>query len=176
MTFDKSTPAALPIARGLLRFLIVVNLAMVPLILALLFVLPNREWIMSALKLDPSLEADRVVFGLRAIAVIGLITIPLNHGILTRLLAIVDTVRVGDPFVATNALRLRAIAWTMLVLQCLGIVITAIARTVSTPAHPVNLNAAGFSLSGWLAVLLTFLLARVFTEGTRMREEIEGTV
>ena len=171
-----SSPAALPIARALLWFLIVLNLAMVGLILALLFVLPNREWIMSALKLDPSLEADRVVFGLRSIAIIGLVMIPLNHGILTRLLAMVDTVRAGNPFVATNALRLRAIAWTMLALQCLGIIITAIARTVSTPEHPVNLNAAGFSPAGWLAVLLTFLLARVFAEGTHMREELEGTV
>jgi len=35
---------------------------------------------------------------------------------------------------------------------------------------------AGFSINGWLAVLLTFLLARVFAEGTVMREDLEGTV
>lgn len=35
---------------------------------------------------------------------------------------------------------------------------------------------AGFSINGWLAVLLTFLLARVFAEGTHMREDLEGTV
>jgi len=35
---------------------------------------------------------------------------------------------------------------------------------------------AGFSINGWLAVLLTFLLARVFAEGTLMREDLEGTV
>ena len=29
---------------------------------------------------------------------------------------------------------------------------------------------------GWLAVLLTFLLARVFAEGTLMRDDLEGTV
>ena len=51
----------------------------------------------------------------------------------------------------------------------------AIARTLSTPAHPVDLD-AGFSITGWLAVLLTFLLARVFGEGTLMREDLEGTV
>jgi hypothetical protein len=175
MTFNKPASSALPLARALLRVLIVINLAMVPVILTLLFLIPNREWIVSALELDPSLEADRIVFGLRAIASIGLVTVPLNHGILRRLLAMVDTVRAGDPFVATNALRLRTIAWAMLVLQCLGIVIGSIAKTVSTPAHPVNID-AGFSLTGWLAVLLTFLLARVFAEGTHMRDEIEGTV
>ena len=175
-TSATSVTSVLPLARGLLRFLIVLNWAMAAVILALLFVMPNREWIMSALKLDPSLEADRVVFGLRAIAVIGLVIVPLNHGILSRLLAMVDTVREGDPFVAMNAVRLRAIAWSMVALQCLGIVITVIARTVSTPAHPVNLNAAGLSPAGWLAVLLTFLLARVFAEGAQMRDELEGTV
>jgi hypothetical protein len=92
-----------------------------------------------------------------------------------RLLAIVQTVRAGDPFVAANANRLQAIAWALLALQLLGLVIDAIARTVSTPAHPLDLD-AGFSINGWLAVLLTFLLARMFAEGTLMRDDLEGTV
>jgi hypothetical protein len=87
----------------------------------------------------------------------------------------VETVRAGDPFVAANASRLQAIAWALLALQLLSLVIGAIGNSVSTPAHPVNLD-AGFSISGWLAVLLTFLLARVFAEGTLMREDLEGTV
>jgi hypothetical protein len=87
----------------------------------------------------------------------------------------VETVRAGDPFVAENASRLQAIAWALLTLQLLSLVIGAIARAVSTPAHPLELD-AGFSVTGWLAVLLTFLLARVFAEGTLMREDLEGTV
>ena len=167
--------AALPITYVVLRILIVVNWLMVPVILALLFVIPNEQWIMSALDLSPSLEAERVVMGLRAIAALGLVTIPLNYAILKRLLAIVETVRAGDPFVAANASRLQTIAWSLLALQLLSIVIDAIAKTLSTPAHPVDLD-AGFSINGWLAVLFTFLLARVFAEGTLMREDVEGTV
>ena len=167
--------AALPITFVLLRILIVVNWLMVPVILALLFVIPNEQWIMSALDLSPSLEAERVVMGLRAIAVLGLVTIPLNYAILKRLLAIVVTVRAGDPFVAANASRLQVIAWSLLALQLLSLVIEAIAKGISTPAHPVDID-AGFSINGWLAVLLTFLLARVFAEGTNMREDVEGTV
>jgi hypothetical protein len=170
-----STSAALPIAHVALRILIVVNWLGGAAILALLVVLPNEQWIMSAFELSPSLDAERLVMGLRAVAVLGLVTIPLNHGILKRLLAIVRTVRTGDPFVATNAQRLRAIAWSLLALQLLSIVIGAIGKTMSTPAHPVNLD-AGFSINGWLAVLLTFLLARVFAEGTTMRDDLEGTV
>jgi hypothetical protein len=33
-----------------------------------------------------------------------------------------------------------------------------------------------FQVGGWLAVLLLFVLAQVFLEGTRMREDLEGTV
>jgi hypothetical protein len=173
----KSAPssAALPIAHAVLRILIVVNWLSAVLILALLFVVPNEEWIIKALKLSPSLEADRVIFGLQSIAAIGLLLIPLNNASLKRLLAIVETVRAGDPFVAANAHRLQVIAWVLLTMQLLSIVIGAIAKSISTPAHPVNLD-AGFSISGWLAVLLTFLLARVFAEGTLMRDDLEGTI
>jgi hypothetical protein len=31
-------------------------------------------------------------------------------------------------------------------------------------------------VTGWLAVLLLFVLARVFDYGTRMRDDLEGTV
>ena len=157
------------------RILVVVNSLMVAVILALLVVLPNEQWIMSAFKLSPSPEAERLVMGLRAIAVLGLAAIPLHYSVLKRLLTIVETVRAGDPFVAANASRLQTIAWALLVLQLLSIVIGAIAKAVSTPAHAVKLD-AGFSINGWLAVLLTFLLARVFAEGTLMREDLEGTV
>jgi hypothetical protein len=170
-----SSSTALPIAHVLLRILMVLNWLMAAVILALLVALPNKQWIMSAFKLVPSPDADRVVMGLRAVAVLGLAVIPLNYGILKRLLAMVETVRAGDPFVASNAERLRQIAWALLALQLLSIVIGAIGKAVSTPAHPVHLD-AGFSINGWLAVLLTFLLARVFAEGTLMREDLEGTV
>jgi hypothetical protein len=175
MSRSASSSAALPIAYVVLRTLIVLNWLMGAAILALLVVSPNEQWIMSAFKLSPSPEAERLVMGLRAVAVLGLAAIPLNYAVLKRLLAIVETVRAGDPFVAANAYRLQAIAWALLALQLLSVVIGAIAKTVSTPAHPVDLD-AGFSINGWLAVLLTFLLARVFAEGTLMREDLEGTV
>jgi hypothetical protein len=175
MSKPSSPSAALPIAHVVLRILIVVNWLYGAAILALLVATPNRQWIMSALGLSPSSDAERVIMGLRAIAVFGLVGVPLHYVVLERLLAIVETVRAGDPFVAANASRLQAIAWALFALQCLSLVIGAIANTVSTPSHPVHVD-AGFSLSGWLAVLLTFLLARVFAEGTLMREDLEGTV
>ena len=175
MSKSISSSAALPITHVVLRILMVVNYLGGVAILALLIVMPNEQWIMKAFKLTPSPEAERLVMGLRAIAVLGLVAIPINHLILKRLLAIVETVRGGDPFVAANAVRLQAIAWMLLGLQILSIVIGAIAKAVSTPAHPLRID-AGFSINGWLAVLLTFLLARVFAQGSLMREDLEGTV
>jgi hypothetical protein len=175
MSNTASTSAALPIATVVLRILSILNWVTGAAILALLVVIPHREWILSSLDLTPSPEADRVIFGLRAIAVLGLVAVPLYHVFFKRVGAIVDTVREGDPFVAANAYRLRAIAWTLLALQLLSVAIGAIGDSISTPGHEVNIE-AGFSIGGWLAVLLTFLLAHVFAAGTHMRDDLEGTV
>ena len=171
----RSYSAALPIAYVLLRILVVLNWLFGVAILALLLVMPNEQWIMSAFKLTPSPEAERVVMGLRAVAVLGLIAIPLNYIVLRHLLSMIGTVRAGDPFVARNAARLQVTAWVLLALQLLSMLIGGIGKAISTPENPVHLD-AGLSVSGWLAVLLTFVLARVFAEGTLMREDLEGTV
>jgi hypothetical protein len=170
-----SSSTALPIAHLALRGTIVLNWVMGAVILLLLLVSPNERWIMSAFKLSPSPDAHSVVLALRAIAVLGLAAIPLNFFVLRRLLAIVETVREGAPFVPSNAARLQSIAWSLLILQVLSMIIGSIARVVSTPAHPLHLD-AGFSITGWLAVLLTFLLSGIFAEGTRMRDDLEGTI
>ncbi len=175
MSKSASSSAALPIAHVALRILIILNWLGGAAILVLLVAMPTERWIMSALELVPSPETGRLIMGMHAIAWIGLAAIPLNYLVLKRLLAIVETVRAGDPFVAANASRLLAIARVLLSLQLLSIVIGAIVKAISTPAHPLKLD-AGFSINGWLAVLLTFLLARVFAEGTRMRDDLEGTV
>jgi hypothetical protein len=175
MSRPASSSAALPLAYVVLRVLVVANLLMVGVILTLLLVLPHEQWIMKSFDLSPSPEATRLVMGLRAIAVLGLAAVPLNNAVLKRLIAIVDTVRAGDPFVALNAARLQTVAWVLLTLQFLSMVVDLIANAVSIPGHPLDID-AGFSVNGWLAVLLTFLLARVFAEGTLMRDDLEGTV
>jgi Protein of unknown function (DUF2975) len=170
-----SPSAALPIAHLVLRILIVVNWLYGAVLFVLLFVVPNAEWIMRSFDLSPSPEADRLIMLMRAMVALGIAGVPLNYIVFKRLLAIVETVRSGDPFVAANAVRLQTIAWSLLVLQLLSMVIGGIAKSISTPAHPLNVD-AGFSVNGWLAVLLTFVLARVFAAGTLMRDDLEGTV
>lgn len=168
--------AALPIAYVGLRILVVLNiltgLAVFALLMGTVFA---HEWTLNALGITVGHPIRTNLLGLQGIAVLGLVAVALNHLILTRLLAMVDTVRAGDPFVAANAYRLHAIAWLMIGLQLLSMVIAMLGKMVSTPENPVHLD-AGFSLNSWLAILLTFVLARVFAEGTLMREDLEGTV
>ena len=165
-----------PVARVALRIVIVLNWLFGAAILTLLIAtLVAEQWTFTALGISPSSQIRSMIVGLRAIAALGVVAVPLNDAVLRRLLAIVDTVRSGDPFVAANADRLQLIAWSLLALQLLSLVVGGIGKAISTPAHPLHLD-AGFSTSGWLAVLLTFILARVFAAGALMREDLEGTV
>lgn len=175
MSRPAASSAPLSVAHVVLRILRVVNGLYGLAILVLLVAMPTRRWIIDSLDLSPSPETERLIVGLHIIAVIGLITIPLNDSVLKRLLSIVESVRGGDPFVAANAVRLHTIAWVLLALQVLSLIIGAIVKVIATPEHPLHI-AAGFSITGWLAVLLTFLLARVFAAGTAMRNDLEGTV
>ena len=173
---SRNQSAALPIAYIALRILILLNWLFGACILALLlYTFVNEAWTMKALGVSSYSDAQTVMNGMRAVAALGLVSIPLNYAMLKRLLAIVATVRKGDPFVADNAYRLNAIAWVLLALQLLGMVIGGVGKAISTHEHPFHLD-AGFSLNGWLAVTLTFVLARVFAEGTLMREDLEGTI
>jgi hypothetical protein len=166
----------LPIANVGLRVLIVLNWIYGATVLAILVGLfAAEQWTMTALGVPPSAQFGPLLIGMRAIAALGLVAVPLNLAVLKRLVAMVQTVRAGDPFVAANAYRLQAIAWFLLGQQMLSLAIGLVGKSVSTPGHPLHLG-AGLSPSGWLAVILTFVLARVFVEGTLMREDLEGTV
>jgi hypothetical protein len=176
MSVSRDYSAALPIAHVSLRILIVLNWLMGAAVLALLTAtIVAEEWTLRALGIDPGSPIRPVLAGLRGVAVLGMVCIPINDLLLRRLRAIVGSVRQGDPFVASNAQRLQAIAWALLALQVISMLIGGIGDAISTPENPVNFE-AGFSVSGWLAVFLTFILARIFAEGARMRDDLEGTV
>ena len=168
--------AALPIAYVTLRILIILNWLYGLAILGLvIFANSNPAWFMRAIDVPSGLDPKPIMLGLTAIATLGVLAVPLNHLILMRLLRMVETVGRGDPFVAANAYRLNAIAWALLALQLLSMVIGWIGKTISSKQFPLHLD-AGFSVNGWLCVILAFVLARVFAEGALMREDLEGTV
>ncbi len=168
----RSSARALAAARPIIQGLIVLNALYALGIAALLgwsfFI---EGWPQRPLGFDMVNAHPLVGHGLRAIVIIGVIGAAIVHTILRRLRAIVDTVRIGDPFILENARRLDAIAWSVLALEGLRLIVAAIAAVVWEPGR-----IDAFSFAPWLAVLLLFVLAGVFAHGARMRADLEGTV
>jgi hypothetical protein len=165
-----------PAARVTLRVLIVLNGILGALIFALLAIsFLAQEWTWRALGVGAVAGHEGVGAGMRAIMVIGILATPIAYVVLSRLLRIVESVRTGEPFTMDNAMRLRTIAWALLGLELLHICVVGIASAVSTKQVPLRIN-GNFHPIGWLAILLLFVLAEVFVEGTRMREDLEGVV
>ena len=167
---------ALQASRRVLRALVVINVVYGLAILILLvgsFV--AEDALMSALGVKPAVDRETMVRGMRLVALVGILAVPLTHLILKRLLSIVETVRAGDPFIIENARRLQTIATTLLGIQLLHLVIGAIAARTRSEVQQLDIDWS-FSITPWIAVLLLFVLARVFEHGARMRADLEGTV
>ena len=166
----------LALSSTVLRVVTKLNLLMGAFIMALLIAsLIAGVPVMRALGVEQRFLTTTLFIGMRLIMVLGICAVPVVHFILTRLLLIVDTVSSGNPFVAANAARLQAIAWALLALELMHFAVGAVAAAVSSAGVPLNIG-WGFSLTQWLAVLLLFVLARVFEQGAHMREDLEGTV
>ena len=168
---NQTSARALSVARPVIQGLTVLNLFYAASIAGLLvFSFFIEGWPARPLGFDLAAH-PHIGTGLRVIVVIGLAGAAIVHTILRRLLAIVDTVRGGDPFIVENARRLDAIAWSVLALEVLRLIVMAIAASVWEPGR-----LGGFTFAPWLAVLLLFVLSGVFARGARMRADLEGTV
>lgn len=111
---------------------------------------------------------------LMMLAILGACLLFLFARILGR---IIDTVGLGDPFVPSNANRLRSMGWVALAFQLLAIPFAALNAFIGTqlPAAALHVD-TDISFNGVMMAILLFILARVFRRGTEMREELEGTV
>jgi hypothetical protein len=169
---NSTSARALAVARPIIQGLTVLNLLYaVGIALLLVWSFFIEGWPERPLGFDLVKMHPQAPNGLRAIVVIGIIGAAIVHTILRRLLAIVDTVRGGDPFILDNVRRLNAIAWSVLALEVLRMMVMAIAAAVWEPGR-----LGGFTFAPWLAVLLLFVLSGVFAHGARMRADLEGTV
>ena len=167
---------ALTLTRKILRFLMVLNPFFAFLILVLLVAsLIWESTVMTALGVKSATDSARLIFAMRAIMVLGIAAAPLVQVVLKRLMAIVESVDSGNPFVILNAERLKTIAWSLVGLEVIHFVIIVVAKGASSQELPIDIDLK-FSFTRWLAVLLCFVLARVFEQGARMRDDLEGTI
>lgn len=167
-TSAKALTVAAPVIRGLTVLNALYALGLAALLVWSFFI---DGWPQRPLGFETANAHPLLGHGLRAIIVVGLIGAAIVQSILRRLLAIVDTVRVGDPFILDNARRLDVIAWSVAALEGLRLVVATIAATV-WEAGQID----AFSFAPWLSVLLLFVLAGVFAHGAQMRADLEGTV
>lgn len=168
----RTSASALAVTRPIILGLTILNL-LYALGITVLFVgsFVMADWPMKQLGYDLATMHPQLPLGIRAIEILGLVGAALVHLVLRRLLRIVDSVRSGDPFILDNAARLHAIAWCVLGNELLRLMVWAISVAVD-----MKMQMVGFSFAPWLAVLLLFVLAGVFTRGARMRADLEGTV
>lgn len=123
---------------------------------------------------DTGSDLGATTIGMRYLMGLGVVMAGAIYVLLQALREMIATVSLGDPFIAANAGRLRTIGWCLLTLQLLDIPAAVIARAF--PSLGAAAPDGGVSLGGWIAVLMVFVLARIFVAGATLRDELEGTV
>ena len=96
-----------------------------------------------------------------------------------KMRALIETASKGDPFIPDNAQRLNAMAWLLLGSQVLTVLVGELRVFNMSLIDPQSENTFDISpgdLTGFLIVLVLFILARVFRHGAAMREDLDGTV
>ena len=96
-----------------------------------------------------------------------------------KMRALIESASEGDPFIPDNAQRLNAMAWLLLGSQVLTVIageLRVYFFSLIDPESQAPFDISPNDFTGFLIVLVLFILARVFGHGADMREDLEGTV
>ncbi|MCF6220273.1 MAG: DUF2975 domain-containing protein [Robiginitomaculum sp.] len=96
--------------------------------------------------------------------------------IIKQLRDICKTLLTGDPFVPQNATRLRTIWMAVAAGEILRLCSTFVISRLSQSAEEISVVATDLRIYVWFMVLALIILAEVFREGARMRQEAKLTV
>ncbi len=172
----RRSPSSISLAPGVLAALVALNqIAGFVLVLGLVGSLVAGPMMMESVFGVEAGRSPTFLLAWRLLMALGIAGTVASHRVLTQLQMIVATVRAGDPFVTENASRLRRIAWATLGLELLNLAASAVTTRLVPPDSLLH-SPWRSSFTPWIAILLLFVLAQVFTEGTRMRDELDGTV
>lgn len=94
--------------------------------------------------------------------------------IVAKLRHMMRTVTTGQPFDLANTIRLRRISAAMAGLALLATFMRPLIPGLARPL--VNMATPDLNLGLWLAALVVLVLAEIFREGTRLREDADMTV
>ncbi|WP_054531140.1 DUF2975 domain-containing protein [Erythrobacter sp. SG61-1L] len=129
-----------------------------------------------AISVEPASVAE-LTGGLTLVLFLALISLGLMYDFVTQLGRIIDTVGLGDPFTLENARRLRRMGWLAIVVQLVDLPIAMMATWLESNVKEGSFQMdSDISFTGIGLAIVLFILARVFTRGAQMRDELEGTV
>lgn len=170
MTQSKPGDPLLTITQFLLKFLIVVmGLIILGGVVAVAALL-----VMPAQQIAPELSARDTVWWVAAGAAMLVVILALGIAFIRALIRIIGSVGDGDPFRPDNADRLSQMGWIALALQLCNLILAPISAVVADRIGEANGIDAAFDTL--ILALVLFILARVFRQGTQMRDDLEGTV
>lgn len=169
-----------PLLRGT-RFLLLLTMGLAAVLAAAMVVAIPFIWVFSGRIVVAAAGRGIEISGADASTALsvlfgaGLILLALGFQFIRKLVAIIDSVGDGSPFIPENAARLRTMGWLALGFQAFSLLAVPaeiwLARIL--PGGHVQVT---FTFAGLLVALLLFILARVFDHGTRLAEDVEGTV
>lgn len=116
-----------------------------------------------------------VVPGLAALAAFSAGILALAFRFLQLLRRMIDSVAQDDAFAPINARRLEQMGWLTVAIEVIAVPAGGLAHWIAIEIRQSRIE-FGASLGGVLMALVLFILARVFREGARMRDDLEGTV
>ena len=101
--------------------------------------------------------------------------------IVWRLKRLFDSFTSGEPFRRENATHLRVIWITMLVVEVsryllMGLAGALLLRFGGPAVSDINFSISGDRVTTWMSILILVVLAEVFREGARLKEEQELTI
>ena len=148
--------------------------ALFALLLAMMVIDPDQFRTTFERAFEGPRSADALFLWLKLACVCVFAVVGAAHLIFTRLIAMLRDTQAGAAFTETNAKRLAIIARALLTINLVDLAF----GQVSIWASEASGEYLGWSLSltGWFAVPLLLILARIFKEGAIMRDDLEGTV
>ncbi len=146
-------------------------------LLAVPLVAHDRRWLLDSVHDAEAAAAQGndlfLHFCLGLGAIIALLVLCLLF--LRHLLRLLKSAARERPFTHANARRLQRMAWLMLAMELLSILIGAYSAWMGPDFTWMEVG-GGMSITGLVAVLMLFVLARVFAVGAAMRDDLDGVI
>ena len=168
----RSAASGLRWVLGLANIFIMLGAIGITVVLALSIIIPDfGAGVVEGLNVKHDLNNNIEIAG-RLTLLGAALAVGLTWWIINRLRRILLAVNHGDAFEPANVGRLQAVGFSLLGIQLTALMLSVVAP-ISIGESPADYD---LSLGSWLGILVVFILAEVFRQGSAMRDEQLTTV